>query len=83
MTETLALGSSSESAQWELSNEYQHDRVTDGLDCFQKYLLYCALDESIASALEGLNMYLALFNPIYQLYLDDSVCGHCKVHNAL
>ena len=27
MTETLANGYSSESTQWELSNEYQHDRV--------------------------------------------------------
>ena len=27
MTETLACGYSSESAQWELSNEYHHDRV--------------------------------------------------------
>ena len=27
ITETLAYGYSSESAQWELSNEYQHDRV--------------------------------------------------------
>ena len=26
MTETLAHGYSSESTQWELSNEYQHDR---------------------------------------------------------
>ena len=27
ITETLANGYSSESTQWELSNEYQHDRV--------------------------------------------------------
>ena len=27
MTETLASGYSSESTQWKLSNEYQHDRV--------------------------------------------------------
>ena len=27
MTETLAYGYSYESAQWELSNKYQHDRV--------------------------------------------------------
>ena len=27
MTETLAYEYSSESTQWELSNEYQHDRV--------------------------------------------------------
>ena len=27
MTETLAYGYSSESTQWDLSNEYQHDRV--------------------------------------------------------
>ena len=28
MTETLARRYSSESSQWELSNEYQHDRVS-------------------------------------------------------
>ena len=27
MTEIMACGYSSESTQWELSNEYQHDRV--------------------------------------------------------
>ena len=27
MTETLAYGDSADSTQWELSNEYQHDRV--------------------------------------------------------
>ena len=27
ITETLACGYSSERTQWELSNEYQHDRV--------------------------------------------------------
>ena len=27
INETLAYGYSSESARWELSNEYQHDRV--------------------------------------------------------
>ena len=43
MTLTLAHGYSTESTQWELSNEYQHDRVLDG---FQKYLPPCPLDES-------------------------------------
>ena len=42
MTETLAHGYSSESAQLELSNEYQHDR---GLDGFQKSLHPCAFEE--------------------------------------
>ena len=30
ITETLAYGYSYESTQWELSNEYQHDRVYTG-----------------------------------------------------
>ena len=44
MTETLANGYSSESAQRELSNEYQYDRVS---------LHPCAMTK-VASALEGL-----------------------------
>ena len=43
MTETLAHGYSSEIAQGELYNEYQHDRVSM---FFIKSLLPCALDES-------------------------------------
>ena len=46
MTETLANGYSYDSAQRELSNEYQHDRVQ--ID-FQKFLHSCALDESSLS----------------------------------
>ena len=42
MTETLANGYSYESTQQELSNEYQHDRVSM---VFEKYLRLCALDE--------------------------------------
>ena len=51
MTETLAYGYSSESALQELSNEYQHDRFWL---VFKKSSHSCALDKSIASALEGL-----------------------------
>ena len=43
MTKTLAHGYSSKSANRELSNEYQHDRVLEG---FQKCLRSCSLDES-------------------------------------
>ena len=43
LTETLANGYSSERTQWELSNEYQLDRVEV---VFQKSLHPCALDES-------------------------------------
>ena len=46
MIETLANGYSSESAQRELSDEYQYDRVQV---VFKKYLLPCALDESCLS----------------------------------
>ena len=43
MTETLAYGYSSESTQWELPDEYQHDEMI--LDDFRKILRPCALDE--------------------------------------
>ena len=46
MTETLANGYSSESTQRELSNEYQHDRVSM---VFRKSLHICAVDESSLS----------------------------------
>ena len=46
MTETLAHGYSFESTQQELSNEYQHDRVSM---VFKNSLHPCALDESILS----------------------------------
>ena len=46
MTETLTNGYSSESAQRELSNEYQQDRVWM---VFVKSLHPCALDESSLS----------------------------------
>ena len=45
-SETLANGYSSESAQRELSNEYQYDRV---VMVFKKSLRPCALDESTLS----------------------------------
>ena len=50
MTETLALGYSSESTQRELSDEYQHDRV----QMYFKNLCVHVLWAKVASALEGL-----------------------------
>ena len=54
MTKTLANGYSSESTQRELSNEYQHDRVSMVFKDFSVLVLWT----NIASALEGLNLYL-------------------------
>ena len=51
MTETLPNGYSSESAQQELSNEYQHDRVKM---VFQNRCGFVLLPK-VASALEGLS----------------------------
>ena len=53
MTESLAHGCSSESTQWELSNEYQHDRVS----MFHKNVCFLVLWTKVASALEGLNIF--------------------------
>ena len=50
MTDTLAHGNSSESTQWQLSNEYQQSQ---GLDGFQKSLFPCPLDKS-SPELKGL-----------------------------
>ena len=50
MTETLAYGHSSESTQWDPSNEYQHDRV----QMFFKNLQVLVLWTKVASAMEGL-----------------------------
>ena len=50
MTETVANGYSSESAQQELSNEYQHGRVLMVL----KNLCILVLWAEVATALEGL-----------------------------
>ena len=52
MTETLANGYSSESAQRELSNEYQHDRVS----MVFKNLCVLVLRTKIVLALEGLRV---------------------------
>ena len=52
MTETLANGYSSESTQRELSNEYQHDRVS----MVFKDLSILVLWTNVASALEGLRI---------------------------
>ena len=51
MTETLAYGYSSESAQRELCNEYQHDRVK----MVFKNLCILVLWTKVDSALEGLS----------------------------
>ena len=51
MTESLANGHSSESTQWELSNEYQHDRVW----MVFTNLCICVLWTKVALALEGLS----------------------------
>ena len=53
MTETLANGYSYESAQRELSNEYQHDRVQVVI----KNLCVIVLGMKVASALEGLKTF--------------------------
>ena len=52
MTETLAYGYSSDSTQWELSNEYQHDKVK----MFFKNLCVLVPWKKVASASEGLRM---------------------------
>ena len=51
MTETLANGYSYESTQRELSNEYQHDRVSMVFENICVLVLWM----KVASALEGLN----------------------------
>ena len=50
ITETLANGYSSENTQWELSNEYQQDRVKK---VFKDFCIL-VLRANVASALEGL-----------------------------
>ena len=52
MTETLAYGYSSESTQYDLSNEYQHNRVK----MVFKNLCILVLWMKVASALEGLKV---------------------------
>ena len=54
-TETLAYGYSSENTQQDLSNEYQHDRVSM-VFLHLCVLVLCMID---ASALENLNTYTA------------------------
>ena len=51
ITETLANGYSSESTQQELSNEYQHDKVS----MFFKNVYVLVLWIKVTSALKGLN----------------------------
>ena len=43
MTETLEYVYSSDSTQWEHSNEYQHDRVWI---VFKIFCIFCAMDEN-------------------------------------
>ena len=50
MTETLAYGYSSESAHWELSNEYQHDRVSMDYKNLSIFVFWM----KVTLALEGL-----------------------------
>ena len=52
MTETLAHRYSSESAQRDLSNEYQHDKV----EIVFKSICILVLLTKVASALEGLKV---------------------------
>ena len=59
MTLTLANGYSSESAQRELSNEYQHDRVS----MIFKDFCVLVLSTNVGSALEGLNSWLISLQP--------------------
>ena len=50
MTETLANGYSFESTQWDLSDEYEHDRVWMVFKDFWIFVLWM----KVALALEGL-----------------------------
>ena len=58
MTETLANEYSSESAQQELSNEYQHDMVEMDFE----NLCVLVLWTKVASALEGLSVLLGMYH---------------------
>ena len=66
MTETLANWYSSESTQQELSNEYQHDRVT----MVFKNLCVLELRTKVASALKVLTIDIGnlLFSSIFILF---------------
>ena len=54
MIETLARGYSSESAQGELSNEYQCDRVSMVFKKLSELVLWT----KVASAMEGLSLFV-------------------------
>ena len=58
MIKTLANGYSYESAQRELSNEYQHDRVKRVI----QNLCIIVLGMKVASALEGLSLHKRIHN---------------------
>ena len=67
MTETLANGYSSDRAQQELSNAYQHDRVKMVI----KNLCVLMLWTKVASALKGLRHTPSnLFRPFLDLYFN-------------
>ena len=79
MTETLAHGYSSESAQRVLSNEYQHDRVK----MFFKNVCIHMLWTKVASALEGLTCHVLPVQSVAppsgksQYYTQIGVPGQC------
>ena len=75
MTETLAYGYSSESAQRELSNEYQHDRV----QMVFRNLCILVLWTNVALALAGLT-------PVHLEYTHDLITldmGLTRIKNAV
>ena len=73
MTETLAHGYLPESTLRELSNEYQHNRVSK--DGFQKSLHPCALDESSLSI--GRVYYVGGMNHLIKSKHGISQCSTC------
>ena len=81
MTETLANGYSSESTQWELSNEYQHDRVWMVIQNLGILVLWM----KVASALEGLtfekNLRKISGNNLTFLYQAITIIFHWYLHN--
>ena len=71
MTETMANGYSSESTQRDLSNGYQHNRVSMVFKDFCIFLPWM----KVASALEGLNH-------CFSQYSETSQCEHPKNVNT-
>ena len=82
--ETLAYQYSSESTRWELSNEYQHDRVK----MIFKNLCVLVLWTKIASALEGLMDVLSQFRSkvyifLFLLYVTDDFVAICILYKSI